>query len=118
MTAYWIGRARVSDRDACNQFVDATNAVVARHGGKVLIRSADCTVLDGSSDCERHLIVEFPSREKAEACFNSEEYRKARHDRIAGNAGDVQAIVVYWRWACCGIAGSVSSLSLSRATAA
>ena len=55
---------------------------MARHDGKILIRSADYKVLDGPDDYGRHLIAEFPSLEAAEACFNSEEYQKARADRI------------------------------------
>lgn len=95
MPAYWIGRAKVRDQDAYSRFVSESGDVLGAYGGKVLVRSANHLVMDGEDDHERHLIVEFGSGEDAQACFNSEEYQKARGDRIGNNGGDVQVTIVF-----------------------
>ncbi len=95
MPAYWIGHSKVKDAEAYQKFADRAYAAMARHDGKILIRSADYKVLDGPDDYGRHLVAEFPSLEAAEACFNSEEYQEARADRIASDAGEVRVTIVF-----------------------
>lgn len=61
----------------------------------MLVRSANHPIMDGEDDHMRHRIVESPSGEDAQTCFNSEEYQMARHSRIADNGGDVQVTIVF-----------------------
>ena len=45
-------------------------------GGKFLARGGKLTVLEGEWPFERSVILEFPSREKAEAWYHSPAYQK------------------------------------------
>jgi uncharacterized protein (DUF1330 family) len=45
-------------------------------GGKFLARGGKLTVLEGEWPYERSVILEFPSREKAEAWYHSPAYQK------------------------------------------
>lgn len=94
MPAYWIGQVKVNDPESWKEFGDKAVAAFARHGGKVLVRSAIHKVLEGTDDYSRHLIVEFSSVEAAEACFNSPEYREATAYRQASGAGELRITVV------------------------
>ena len=94
MPAYWLGRSKVNDPESFREFGDKAMAAFAKHGGKVLVRSAIHKVLEGADDYPRHLIVEFSSMEAAEACFNSPEYREATAYRQASGAGELRITVV------------------------
>ena len=46
------------------------------YGGKFLARGGKVSVLEGEWPYDRSVILEFPSREKAEAWYHSPEYQK------------------------------------------
>ena len=95
MAAYWIGRAKFDDAEAFKELAERAMPCFAAHGGKVLIRGANHRVLDGQDDSRSHMIVDFPSREDAEACFASKEYQDIRAQRNASGAMDVQSTIIF-----------------------
>ncbi len=76
MTAYWIAHVDVTDADAYAKYAKLATAPIEAHGGKFLARGSRTVWLEGN-DRARNVIIEFPSIEDAERCYNSEEYRKA-----------------------------------------
>ena len=73
MPAYWIARVTVTDPDIFQSYVDISTGVVSAYGGKYLARGGKYKQMEGKA-YERNVIIEFPSFEVAEACYNSEEY--------------------------------------------
>lgn len=59
------------------------NAVptILANGGKVLVAAADADVREGSVDAHRVTILEFPSRDAAQAWYASSEYARFKHLR-------------------------------------
>ena len=76
MPAYWIARSTVSDADAYGEYAKRARHIIKAHGGTFLVRGGALKVLEGS-DRPRAVLVEFPSLEAAEACYNSAEYQEA-----------------------------------------
>lgn len=76
MPAYWIARSTVSDADAYGDYARKARHIIKAHGGNFLVRGGALKVLEGS-DRPRAVLVEFPSLEAAEACYNSAEYQEA-----------------------------------------
>ncbi len=93
MAAYWIARARIVDAAEYRKYTDLVPAILARFGGKVLARGGKFRILEGPEDFERHVVVEFASLERADACFNSPEYVEAAAFRRAG-AGINELVIV------------------------
>ncbi len=93
MTAYWLARARIVDPVEYKKYTDLVPGILARFGGKVLARGGRFKILEGAENFERHVVIEFPSLEQAEACFNSPEYREAAAFRRAG-AGINELVIV------------------------
>lgn len=81
MTAYIVSRVSISDREAMNGYMAEAPASVDAYGGKYLVRTGDITVLEGNAPYERVVVVEFPSKERALAWYNSNEYRDLRDIR-------------------------------------
>ena len=93
MVAYWLARARIVDPVEYKKYTDLVPDIIRKHDGKVLARGGAFRILEGPENFERHIVIEFPSLEKAEACFNSPEYRQAAAFRRDG-AGINELVIV------------------------
>jgi uncharacterized protein (DUF1330 family) len=93
LTAYWLARARIVDPVEYKKYTDEVPGIIAKYGGKVLARGGRFRILEGPENFERHVVIQFPSLEEAEACFNSPEYREAAAFRRAG-AGINELVIV------------------------
>ncbi len=78
MVAYVIAQVRVSDPATYDEYKKKSGPAVAAFGGRFLVRGGPMEVIEGESDAERVVIVEFPDRETAKAWYDSELYREAR----------------------------------------
>jgi uncharacterized protein (DUF1330 family) len=76
MPGYWIARVTVTDPDIFKNYVEISTGVVSSYGGKYLTRGGKYKQMEGK-EYERNVIVEFPSFEAAEDCYNSKEYSVA-----------------------------------------
>lgn len=94
MTAYWVARAKINDPVEYKKYTDLVPGILARHGGKVLARGAEHKTLEGPEVFERYVVIEFPSLDAAETCFNSAEYREAAAFRRANGAGQNELTIV------------------------
>ncbi len=76
MPAYWFSSAIVTDEAAMADYGKLARPAIEKHGGRYLARGGRHARLEGA-DWERHVIIEFPSLEAAEACYRSPEYQEA-----------------------------------------
>jgi uncharacterized protein (DUF1330 family) len=76
MVAYWIGRVRVTDPESYAKYGALAGPAIEKHGGRFLARGGRTVTLEGD-EYPRNVVVEFPSVEAAEACYNSPEYQEA-----------------------------------------
>ena len=94
MAAYWIARARINDPVEYKKYADRIPGILAKYDAKVLARGGEAKTLEGPDVFERYVVIEFPSREAAEACFNSTEYQEAAVFRRTNQAGQNELAVV------------------------
>jgi uncharacterized protein (DUF1330 family) len=76
MPAYWIAHVEVTDPESYGKYAKAATAPIEAHGGRFLARGGRHKQLEGN-DRARNVLIEFPSLEAAEACYNSEAYQAA-----------------------------------------
>lgn len=93
MAAYWVARAKINDPIQYKKYTDLVPAILEKYGGKVLARGGRYEALEGDSKFERHVVIEFPSLEKAVICHRSPEYQAARKFRLNG-VGDNELVIV------------------------
>ena len=89
---YWIARVNIEDVDAFKKYASKAKIAIEKHGGKYVARGGKFSVLEGEHDFERNVVVEFDSVEKAQECYNSKEYQKAKSHR--DGKADFNAIVI------------------------
>ena len=67
MKAYLVLDFAVRDLRGFLPYVEAIPAFIAKHGGQYIVRGEAPTVREGDWTPERMVILEFPSRENAQA---------------------------------------------------
>lgn len=92
--AYWIAHVSIDDPEAYGAYRQANAAAFARYGGRFLVRGGAQEVMEGALR-PRAVVVEFPSRAAAEACYRSPEYQAALALRQPVSTVDL-AIVEGW----------------------
>ena len=93
MPAYWLARARITDPTAYKRYTDRVPEIVNRYGGKILARGGRYRIMEGPETFQRFVVIEFPTLERAVACFESAEYQEAAAFRRAGG-GVVENVIV------------------------
>jgi uncharacterized protein (DUF1330 family) len=83
MRAYLVATVRVDDPDTYKSYTARTPDIIAKHGGRFLVRGGPVETLEGPAFHERLVIVEFPSMEAARSFYDSPDYRQAMAFRVA-----------------------------------
>ena len=81
MAAYMIVRVSVTDWDKYNQYMKVTPGIIAKHGGKFIVRGGQTVTLEGPPEKWRIVVVEFPDLEKAKEFYHSQDYADAKKIR-------------------------------------
>ena len=85
---YTVVASTITDTDWIPAYVAAVPALVARHGGRYLALTGDIDRLEGEGDMPSGVsILEWPSKEAAEAFFADPDYRPHLNARLAGSSG-------------------------------
>ncbi|MEQ8964792.1 MAG: DUF1330 domain-containing protein [Azospirillaceae bacterium] len=86
MTAYLVAIVRVDDAEAYRNYTDRAPAVLARYGGRYIVRGGKPELLEGTLPGQRVVVVEFPDIESARAFYASDEYKEVK--RLRTGAGE------------------------------
>ncbi len=79
---YWIAFVTVTDPERYAGYQALAPVAFAAFNARFLVRGDDAVSLEGDT-YERHVVIEFDSKEEALACYNSEAYQTARARREA-----------------------------------
>ena len=79
-------------RGSYDDYIEKVKPIVEKYGGEYIARTENVTSLSPLRKPDRVIIIKFPSREKLDACFSSDEYRQIMHERI--DSVDARAVIV------------------------
>jgi uncharacterized protein (DUF1330 family) len=89
MSHYAVVLLTPTSDDCILDYVAAVTSLVNRHGGKYLARTASHERLEGTGDHPAVIaMLEFPSKEAAEAWYNDPAYTPHVQARLAGANND------------------------------
>ena len=74
MAAYLIGEIEVTDPALYEEYRKQVAAVVAKYGGRFLVRGGKLETLEGKWSPRRLVVLEFASMEQAQKWYRSPEY--------------------------------------------
>ena len=72
--AYWVGVVNVKNHDKYKKYADIAGPALTAAGAKILSRGGRIKNLEGAA-MNRIVVIEFPSMERAESFYQSDEYR-------------------------------------------
>jgi len=78
MSAYLIALVDIRDPEAYRAYAARTPAIIAKYGGRLLVRGGETATLEGEPFSGRLVIVEFPTLEHVKEFYASPEYRDAK----------------------------------------
>jgi uncharacterized protein (DUF1330 family) len=85
MKYYFVGEVETTDQSWVPDYVKNVTRMVERWGGRYLARTPKVEKVEGARAPQGIIvIVEWPSKEIAEAFYESAEYRPYRQNRLAG----------------------------------
>ena len=79
-------------RGSYDDYIGKVKPIVENYGGEYLVRTENVTALSPLRKPDRLIIIRFPSREKLDDCFASDEYRRIMHERA--DSVDARAVIV------------------------
>ena len=92
MSAYLIVDIEVIDQGPYDDYRAQVPELVAKHGGKHLVRGGSFEILEGDWAPHRLVLLEFPTIEAAKGFYDSEDYRPLRDIRL--NATNSNMVMV------------------------
>jgi uncharacterized protein (DUF1330 family) len=75
MSAYFVVRGIIHDKDAFQEYARRSPGVLASFGGRHIARGGRNVVFEGPDDRPHIVIAEFPDFASAERCYRSEAYQ-------------------------------------------
>ena len=82
---YWLSvYEKIENMETLKKYAVKATVAIGKYSGKFLVRGGKNITLEGKQS-PRTVIVEFPTFEDAEKCYNSNEYQEA-HDILKGSA--------------------------------
>ena len=87
MAAYMIAHIEVTDPQGFERYREVVPAVIARHGGRYLIRGGAAETLEGDWTVPRLVVIEFPDHAAAKGFYDSPEYQEILPLRLAASNG-------------------------------
>jgi len=87
MPAYLIALVDVTNPTQYAEYTKATPAVIARFGGRFIVRNGRKSTLEGPEENRRIVVIEFPSFERASEFYHSAEYQQAKQLRAGAAIG-------------------------------
>lgn len=76
MSAYLIAMVRVDDPDTYKLYTAETPAIIAKYGGRFLVRGGAVENIEGPPFQDRLVILEFPSKDAVKRFHASDEYQR------------------------------------------
>lgn len=84
---YWVAHVKADDpanftSDAYKAYISGAGPAFEQFGGQFLARGGASVQKEGDDLGSRHVVIEFPSLENAQACYDSEAYSQAKQHRM------------------------------------
>jgi uncharacterized protein (DUF1330 family) len=93
--AYLVGQITITNTQAYALYAAQVPQTIAAYGGRYLVRGGHTTQLEGQAQGERNVVIEFASRDVAEAWYHSDAYQAIIEHRINNSIGTIAIVDGY-----------------------
>ena len=71
----------VTDGDKYSEYINVTPGIIAKFGGRFIVRGGDKVTLEGPEEKWRIVVIEFPDLQTARDFYSSADYAEAKKIR-------------------------------------
>lgn len=89
MAAYMLAFIEVKDMDAYLKYTAVTPDVIAKYGGKFIVRNGEKTTPEGPEETRRVVVIEFENLDAVHTFYYSDDYQEVLKLRQAASEGQV-----------------------------
>ena len=89
MSAYVIANIKVTNPERYAQYIQLTPGSILPFGGRFIVRGGRAEKLEGATEANRIVVLEFDSYERAKDWYESEGYRHARELRQSASVSSL-----------------------------
>ena len=90
--AYMLVQVDVTNAQQYGEYTKLSPGIIEKFGGRFIARGGRSVTLEGAPARGRVVIVEFPSFERAQEFYNSQEYQAAK--KVRAGAATAQFVLV------------------------
>jgi uncharacterized protein (DUF1330 family) len=90
--AYVLVQVDVTNAQQYGEYTKLSPGIIEKYGGRFLARGGRTATLEGTPARGRVVIVEFPSFERAQEFYNSQEYQAAK--KVRAGAATAQFVLI------------------------
>ena len=90
--AYMLVQVDVANAQQYGEYTKLSPGIIEKFGGRFLARGGRTVTLEGAPAQGRVVVVEFPSFERAQEFYNSQEYQAAK--KVRAGAATAQFVLV------------------------
>jgi len=76
MKAYWVVRGNILKPEEYSKYIALAGPIIRKFNGKFIVRGGKQIEVEGEG-YQRTVVIAFSSFEKAQLCYNSDEYQEA-----------------------------------------
>ena len=87
MAVYMVFNEKVTDQNQFDKYRQHAGSLIARHGGRFLVRGGNITSLEGNPGFHRVVIIEFDDMAAARRFYDSDEYQPLIQLRQSASTG-------------------------------
>ncbi|MAP12329.1 MAG: hypothetical protein CMQ61_09775 [Gammaproteobacteria bacterium] len=84
---YVIGQIEINDLEAYKKYPGKAQETVEQYGGRYMVRGGPLVSIEGDAPLSRIVVLEFPSYERAQEWYNSDDYQAVIGLRHAASYG-------------------------------
>ena len=95
MAAYLYGNITIHDMPLYEHYRSQVPAIIAKYGGRYLVRGGAVEVVEGDVNAQRQVILEFPDMASLKAFYSSDEYTPMIAIRQKAATGSIVLIEGY-----------------------
>jgi uncharacterized protein (DUF1330 family) len=92
MSAYIVAQIQIEDREGYSNYEAGFMAIFAQFNGKMLSVDESPTLLEGSWNYTRTVLIEFPSSADVNTWYHSDEYQALAQYRFASSQANIVSI--------------------------
>ncbi|MCY4526212.1 MAG: DUF1330 domain-containing protein [Anaerolineaceae bacterium] len=92
MAAYLLAQVEVHDMEQYRKYTARTPALIEKYGGRFLVRGGEVVTLEGESPVSRLVLIEFPSLQRVQDFYNSDEYQEVLRLRLPASTASFLAL--------------------------